>query len=265
MFKKIYTLFVGGLLLSTAVTAQQFVLDHDTTASCDDIGSDPHPAEYELGDAWDNFELTNHLTNITETPIIYSWKILPEETHIPEGWTLYGFCDNFLCRSPFENWVIGFEQTSSELLPGEDVDRTFKALICAPSDAPDGQAVVRVRVQVTEVNGEAVEDGQVDTATYIFTKNCNWTGVNTLSIDDQRVSLYPNPAYTQLNVAATASLKASQLVIYDIIGRQQSSQSIDKNANATQVDIGTLAPGIYMLRLQDEQGAILTTRKFVKK
>lgn len=266
MFKKIYTLLVGGLLLSTAATAQQFVLDHDTVALCDEIGSDPHPEEYELGDAWDNFEVANHLTNITETPIVYTWNVLPEETHIPEGWTLYGFCDNFLCRSPFENWVIGFEQTSSELLPGtEGIDRTFKALICAPSDASDGQAIVRVRVQVTQVDGVEVTDGQVDTATYTFTKPCGWTGVNTITIDDQRVSLYPNPANTILNVAATASLHASKLVIYDIIGRQQSSQVIDKNANATQIDISALAPGIYMMRLQDEQGAILTTRKFIKK
>ncbi len=265
MFKKIYTLLIGGLLLSTTVLAQQFVLDQDTTSLCDNIGSDPHPEEFEIGDAWDNFELYNHLTNITDQPIIYSWQILPEETHIPEGWTLYGFCDNFLCRSPFENWVIGFEQTSTELLPGTEVDRTFKALICAPSDAPNGQAIVRVRVRVTNVGGEDVTDGQVDTATYIFTKDCEWTSVNELGMNDTRVSVYPNPATDQLNVYTESSLKAGQLVIFDIIGRQQSSQPIDAHSQLTKVDISSLVPGIYMLRLQDETGNVLTTRKFLKK
>jgi len=267
MFQKFYTLFIGGLLFAATAGAQQFVLDQDTTIMCDDIGSDPHDPEFEIGDAWDNFELHNHLSNETEDTIKYQWQILVDETHIPEGWTLYGFCDNLLCRSPFEPWVEGEIQESALLAPGQGqgIDRTFKALIAAPSDAPNGQAIVRVRVWVTEVGGVEVTDGQVDTATYIFTKDCDWTSVNTLTKDDQRINIYPNPADDVLQVYSAAGLKASQVVVYDIIGRKQSSQAINNNSEQTRVNIATLAPGIYMIQVQDETGSILTTRKFVKK
>lgn len=260
MFKKLLSLIGFGLLIgSFSASAQQFTFEKDTFKMCSDAGTAPHTYPYQIGDNWDNVEMHNYITNVSNDTIVYKWKVILSETILPDGWTLFGFCDNQLCRSPFLPWITtGEEQTSNPLYPGTIApaqNRDFKALICAPSDKPNGTAVIRIRV--------AVANGQVDTATFLFSKPCNPTGLDDLLTSaDKRVVLSPNPANNMLKVYADKELNASKIYIFNILGSKQMVQPITKEVTA--LDINALAPGMYVVRLEDKNGKLITTRKFAK-
>lgn len=259
MLKKLLSLFSLGLIIGSSVSAQQFSFQPDTVKQCTDAGTLPHPAVYEIGDNWDNIEVHGGIVNNTNTAFVYKWNVILSETILPSGWDLFGFCDNVLCRSPFGAWATAGEvQTSNPLLPGltgPASNRDFKMLICAPSDKPDGTAVIRIRV--------AVDNGLVDTATFVFSKPCNPTGIDDLlTAADRRVVLSPNPASDLLRVYADKELNASKIFIFNILGSKQMVAPIAKEVTA--LDISSLAPGMYVMRLEDKNGKLITTRKFAK-
>ena len=260
MFKKLLSLIGFGLLIgSFSASAQQFTFEKDTFKMCSDAGTAPHTYPYQIGDNWDNVEMHNYIINVSNDTFVYKWKVILSETILPDGWTFFGFCDNQICRSPFLPWVTtGEEQTSNPLYPGTIApanNRDFKALICAPSDKPNGTAIIRIRV--------AVANGQVDTATFMFTKPCNPTSVHDLLTSaDTRVALYPNPAADRLNVFVDKELNASKIHVFNILGSKQMVQPITKEVTA--LDINALAPGMYVVRLEDKNGKLITTRKFAK-
>ena len=70
------------------------------------------------------------------------------------------------------------------------------------------------------------------------------------------VSIYPNPVKATLNISSSVAVNA---IISDMEGRTMLSQQ-----NAKQIDISTLANGVYMISLFDQEGHKLTTEKFIK-
>ncbi len=251
-----------GLLLLTMPfnsSAQQFKFESDTLIVCNNTGTAPHNENYEIGDSWDNIEMHNYITNLTDEVLSYKWNVILSETITPAGWTWYGFCDNNLCRSPFASWITtGSTEFSSPLQPGTlspPQNRDLKAMICAPSDKPDGIAVLRIRVYV--------ENGQSDTVTYIFKKPCDPTGIkDLLSANDTRVALSPNPASNVLKVYADKELNAGKIYIFNILGGRQMEVPVTRET-AT-LDISALSPGMYVVRIEGKNGQLITTRKFVK-
>lgn len=76
------------------------------------------------------------------------------------------------------------------------------------------------------------------------------------------LSVYPNPANTQLNVEITTTGNDKiQLAVYDLAGQvvQSTTQPSAPGKNTTQLDISTLAEGVYILRVE-ENGNVMTKR-----
>jgi hypothetical protein len=261
MNKKLLSILGLGLGLSYTAHAQQFIVDHDTVATTT-TGTAPHPEVYDpLGDDWDYIEIHNKITNVTNEAFVYNWQVLLDETIIPTGWTVYGFCDNFICRSPQLPWITTGEiQTSAELMPGTtgpSSNNDLKALFCAPTDKPDGEGILRLRI--------FVPDGQADTITFKV-KKTNDVGVSKLTVSDTRVMIFPNPNVEGLlQVYADKSLKASKLSVVNVLGSNVLNQNIAMGTEITKVDISHLPSGIYVSQLINENGEIITSRKFSKK
>ncbi|MFT4610860.1 MAG: hypothetical protein ACJA1H_002545 [Glaciecola sp.] len=74
-------------------------------------------------------------------------------------------------------------------------------------------------------------------------------------LNDNQIKLYPNPTSSVLNIEINASLK--QAKIYSVLGTQV-LKTISKTIN-----ISTLNSGIYLIKIEDENGSI-STKRFVK-
>ena len=70
------------------------------------------------------------------------------------------------------------------------------------------------------------------------------------------IQIYPNPAQNTVHIAGATNLKA---VITTIDGRQVAEQ-----ANATEMDVTSLASGVYIMMLYDKDGQMVKAQRFVK-
>ncbi len=79
------------------------------------------------------------------------------------------------------------------------------------------------------------------------------------------LDLYPNPAGDKLNVLySSLAGKGATVVIYDVLGRVMQQQTINTTANRSEIEVQSLAPGLYILELRSE-GGLSSRKQFLKK
>ena len=93
---------------------------------------------------------------------------------------------------------------------------------------------------------------------------------STMSIDDnilgniENIILFPNPA-TELIILKNISSER-QLAIFDLFGRQHTFLKLNSEENSSLImDISSLKPGIYFLRIKDSFERKSRTLRFIKK
>jgi hypothetical protein len=81
--------------------------------------------------------------------------------------------------------------------------------------------------------------------------------------DTKAVSIWPNPATTEINLAGHDSDNSSyaRVQIYDLSGRKVAEKQFIEHSNT--ISVAGLKPGTYILRIQNDSGAI-HDEKFVK-
>ena len=93
-----------------------------------------------------------------------------------------------------------------------------------------------------------------------------WTSA-TLSINDEQfaseVSLYPNPVIESLNVRELQQVDLKNASIFDMTGRMVGLTDLNNNLMEKIIDLRNIQSGLYVLKLTDIQGRVLT-KKFVK-
>ena len=251
MFKKIIlfsavSFCMNGIVNAQDVTSGTFTIESDTVFSTTS-GTSETPANNPPADC---VEIKGALINADTNPLSFGWKLLfPQD--LPEGWVITGFCDNITCWAPNGSWEQGVEKVSGEVASGASAPLWLH--LAAPASAPDGTGIVSFQVRTTE---------QTDTVTFVLTKNA--TGISAINAKDARVNIYPNPAANYINVFADQSLKPKSIAVFNILGRQLSTQDIKPNTLTTMLDINALSSGMYMLRIMDENGKTITSRKFTK-
>ena len=77
-----------------------------------------------------------------------------------------------------------------------------------------------------------------------------------------KFNLYPNPATSVVNITNTENMVVNQVTIYDVAGKQLSTQNFNNEAEI-QLNVENLASGTYMLHLQTKQGTAV--KKLLKK
>jgi hypothetical protein len=246
MFKKVLTTaFISGLAFASQAQ------DYTVFANPVDSTTNGTPVKTPEMEGYPYIELANHLTNITSSPITINWKVV--SVSIPGDWKVVGLCDNNTCYSeePILNGTNTPPATSPIAPAGNSL---FDLRVYAPITGANGTGTVKVRTNTLS---------QVDTLVFIINKTA--TGISTIKLDDKRVSLYPNPATNMLQVYTDKALNPQSISIVNITGVQNIATSIEKGKEVTNIDINALATGMYMVKVIDANGQMITTRKFVKK
>ena len=114
----------------------------------------------------------------------------------------------------------------------------------------------------------AIFVGSFDTITYTITEACGSAtavfpvatepceGKVNIVVNDQILTLYPNPATTELTISATENI--SGVVITDLLGRTVYNWQFAVGSLQVNVDVAELPKGVYMVKINGE------VRKFVK-
>ncbi|MDR0206170.1 MAG: T9SS type A sorting domain-containing protein [Bacteroidales bacterium] len=88
--------------------------------------------------------------------------------------------------------------------------------------------------------------------------------LNTMSIKEPAipdVSVFPNPTTGELRIE-NRELKIDNVDIYDVFGRKHKGTKARRHEEEWSLDLSNLANGVYLLRIQTEQGII--TKKIIK-
>lgn len=97
----------------------------------------------------------------------------------------------------------------------------------------------------------SLEDSSLDAYciyTYIPSTSSGETGLT--GIDAEVISVYPNPATTDINIKVPANFVNKQADIYDTAG--QLVKSIDLDTEITRVTISNLSGGIYFVKIANQ-------------
>jgi hypothetical protein len=100
-----------------------------------------------------------------------------------------------------------------------------------------------------------------DFRSFVFNDQCTGTRDNRLPASAWKV--FPNPAVGQTTVSWSANLRAASVQLFDVHGRVVSEASIAGQATAT-VNLSSLTPGVYLLRLRTRDGQVGLRRVVVR-
>ena len=105
--------------------------------------------------------------------------------------------------------------------------------------------------QDDDINTNSIPDYLDDTAVL---------GINSFE-NEAQFTLYPNPAFSEINVESNALTLVKEIEIYTING--QVLKKVVANAIAVKVDISEFQSGIYFIKVTTDKGNL--TKKFLKK
>ena len=181
------------------------------------------------------------------------WKV--KSHNFPATWSAVGhlgICDNNLCRDNLNDQLTnGTVFTSNKYAPNVKGDFHFQMLAYDDASVPPGTYYMTINLKV---NGGTFEKD----ITFIFNKwTTSVTGVNKVS---DNVTLYPNPARSELNVTYNKDLNVKSLAIYNLVGKQVSNYRV--SGTSAKLDIEKIPSGIYFVRLVDNAGQVVATRRF---
>lgn len=237
---KIITL-ASLLSLSFVSTAQNFTMKADTI-SAETQGS--------VTSDWENdaLKMYNWIYNQDSQPLVVQWQLM--ERNFPEGWGIYGICDNYLCRDESSSAITAFSVESTDAIPVGDSSQ-LEPRVKVPASAANGVGIIKIKVWTS---------AKTDTSTYIINKT--GTKVSTLSVNDSRVLTYPNPVNGELTVYAHNGLHVSSIEVVSISGVSMLNQKVDNEL--IKLNTQNLSSGLYFVKILGDNGNVLATRKFVK-
>ncbi|HET8574014.1 MAG TPA: T9SS type A sorting domain-containing protein [Edaphocola sp.] len=251
MFKKISTLLLGCAIVFATAQAQDFTFVnpnplHDSTAGF---------APYSGSGQHEYLEMWQYVKNISNSAFTIEWRSLSTDTtQNPPGWILTGICDNINCRGEYGPWYYGNTEHSAPVDPGSS--SLMLVHVYVPASSADTVGIYKVEIKTPN---------QTDTAIYMINKDHS-LGLSAVRLDDNRVSVYPNPlpAGQNLNLYVDKSLKANKAVVYNIIGQKQMTLSLANGKELNRFDIRRLPAGMYVIKINNTEGQTISSRKFTK-
>lgn len=236
MKKFLYSILSLCLLgFGYSADAQSFTTEHDTVTLT----------------VYKSLEAHNNITNTTSADIKIDWKV--KDTDFPTPWKdALGICDNFSCRDNAGNQLFNNTVFTSDVYK-PSVLGDFHLLLSHYDVATIAPGTYYLTVNLKESGATYEKD-----ITFIINK---WTtGISNINSANDNIVLYPNPARSELNVNFENTSNVKTIAIYNLVGKQISTYRV--SGKSAKLDIEKIPSGIYFVRLADNTGRVITTRRF---
>lgn len=89
------------------------------------------------------------------------------------------------------------------------------------------------------------------------------TSLSSDEFKENGLSLYPNPAQNSVLLQNTLLLNLTQLSVFDMMGKKVIYQNMN-TAESTEISIGQLSPGFYVVSVEEANGNTFTRKLIVK-
>ncbi len=217
------------------------------TASAQMLNAEEETAHVNvIMDGGNYFELI-YFTNSSSTNMEVEWERISND--LPAGWLSFVCIDGGSCYPPStngstanENWVI----PAGESRWLEVQMRATEAEGAVPGT---GTVVLEMRDKNNPNNA--------DQATWVGTAFS--TPTDDIEVDD--VKVYPNPASDFIKISNAGGIETIE--IYNLIGKKV--KNFTGISDDDTYDISGLPTGMYLIRMLDEDGELLITKRISKK
>ncbi|AHJ99385.1 GEVED domain-containing protein [Hymenobacter swuensis] len=137
---------------------------------------------------------------------------------------------------------------------------TLTSTFTVPATAKNGKTRLRVVMSDASATTSCNSYSYGETEDYSITISGGTARQSVASAESVGYRIFPNPATDVLNIEVPASIdnKAVTVTVYDVRGAQMKQVSFDGNL----LNVGTLAKGVYTLRIAD--GQQVTHQRFIK-
>ena len=173
---------------------------------------------------------------------------------LANGWRLIGICDNEGCRDA--TFVMnGASFTSNDYTATTSYTNDFNdfhAQFNADNAAANSIAWIRASV------ADASNPSSARTFTFVAAKSP--AGVTSVTRYDDNIVVYPNPATSEVNVIFDKSSKIRSIAVYNLIG--QATDMYRVSGNSAKLQLTDAPAGVYFLRMLDDRGNVVATRRF---
>lgn len=237
-------LFVLSLTLSIASQAQSFVPESGT--------SDTVTATYTSGT---EISLYNRIKSTSATPVSLKWRVMSID--FGTGWDAdsSGICDNYSCRYNLNDlYTNGTIERSDPYTTTKGDFHVLFAVSNTTTPPAGSKAVVTVRLTDSAAN-------YTRTLTFIVTKST--VGVGQVNNGNDNISVFPNPARDYVNVLFNKQDKVRTIAVYNLIGKTL-RVFVPTDDNSAKLDLDNIPSGVYFLRLMNEAGMVIATRRFTR-
>ena len=202
---------------------------------------------------------SDNITATTAGGIKIKWKVIA--TNFPSDWltAVLGICDNKLCYNNASNNVwnptFGTGNLYTSYVYAQNPAGTFHMQMSFPgTGTTPGTFYMTISLSDSALTYQK-------TVTFIIS---NWAAsVPNISGSQDDVTLYPNPANDEVNVIYNPNSNIKTIAIYNIIGKVLKVYNTLDNSSA-KLNIDNVPSGIYFIRLMDNKGNIVATRKFTR-
>lgn len=189
----------------------------------------------------------NKITNVHSSDVTITWRVINHD--FPADWINgLNICDNVLCYGNSAALAGGSTQTTAPITPGVEADFHLQMDLSA---AGSGTHYLEV-----EMNDQANSYKK----NVVFVLNKFPTNIGNVNKGGDDITVYPNPARSEINVLFGARTNVKNIAVYNMIGKAVSVYRV--TGNSAKLNLDNIPAGVYFLRLTDAQGQIVATRKF---
>jgi hypothetical protein len=250
MKKILLSLFVMfGLAASFVARSQSFTMQYANDTVYTSIATSAAPADY--------------IKNLTGGNITVRWHVLGTDASFPSDWltaAAFGICDNFTCRGNTSNSLWNASTGIGGMFYSTYYSNATHDSAASFSLSLDFSSVASFGTHWIKVNIKDTASGDQRTVTFIINKIP--TAVPAVNNMVTEVTLYPNPAHSELNAVYDASADIKTIAVYNVIGKAMMVYRV--NNTSANLNIENLPSGVYFVRMVNSEGNVVATKKFNK-
>lgn len=130
------------------------------------------------------------------------------------------------------------------------------------TDYESGNSVTTPRANISMVSGAPINGNRMGTIT--FTYNSSTLSNNSVSEAIENIRVFPNPASGKISISNIEDANLKSIEIFSVIGKLSSRVFVENNSKSLNMDISNLTSGIYLLKLNNEEGNSKTQKLIVQ-
>ncbi len=130
------------------------------------------------------------------------------------------------------------------------------------TDYGSGNSATTPRESITMVSGFPINGNRMATITFTYNSSTLSTEgtLNTIG----NIKIFPNPVKDKLSISNIINSNLRSIEIFTVLGKLNRTYLVKNNVNNLEIDVSNLTSGIYLLKLNNEDGNSKTQKLIVQ-